>query len=104
MAATSGPLPLEQKIRGNEVVISFQHANGGLVASDGTVKGFLIAGENMEWKSANARIEGNTVIVSSPEVTNPIAVRYAWENFPDCNLYTGAGLPASPFRTDKSNK
>ncbi|MCY3011962.1 MAG: sialate O-acetylesterase [Planctomycetota bacterium] len=104
VAATSGPLPLEQKIRGNEVVISFQHANGGLVASDGTVKGFLIAGENMEWKSANARIEGNTVIVSSPEVTNPIAVRYAWENFPDCNLYNGAGLPASPFRTDKSNK
>jgi sialate O-acetylesterase len=44
------------------------------------------------------------VIVSSSEVMNPIAVRYAWENFPDCNLYNGAGLPASPFRTDKSNK
>jgi sialate O-acetylesterase len=104
VAATSGPLPLEQKIRGNEVVLSFQHANGGLVASGGTVKGFMIAGENMEWKSASARIDGDTVIVSSSEVMNPIAVRYAWENFPDCNLYNGAGLPASPFRTDKSNK
>ncbi len=50
---------------------------------------------------ATAKIDGSTVVVSSPEVKQPTAVRYAWENYPEgCNLYNGAGLPAAPFRTD----
>jgi sialate O-acetylesterase len=101
VVATSGPLPLEHKIQGNEIVVSFQHANGGLVAKGGTVKGFMIAGQEEIWKPATARIDGTAVIVSSPEIEKPVSVRYAWENFPECNLFNGAGLPASPFRTDK---
>ena len=50
---------------------------------------------------ADARIEGNTVVVSCPDVEFPVAVRYAWADNPECNLYNGAELPASPFRTDE---
>ena len=63
----------------------------------------MIAGEDKQWKPATAMIAGDTVIASSPEVTKPVAVRYAWKAWPDCNLYNGAGLPASPFRTDEWN-
>ncbi len=98
--ATSGPLPVGHEIRGAEVVLKFSHAEGGLTSKEGGLKGFTIAGEDREWKRAAARIEGDRVVVSSPEVKVPAAVRYAWENLPDCNLYNGAGLPASPFRTD----
>ncbi len=96
----SGPLPDGQEIKGNEIDLSFKHADGGLVAKDGDLKGFAIAGEDHHWVWANARIEGHQVIVSSPEVKSPKAVRYAWAANPDCNLFSGAGLPASPFRTD----
>ena len=68
--------------------------------SMGDLNGFAIAGEDHHWVRANARIEGDRVIVSSPEVTSPKAVRYAWAANPDGNLFNGAGLPASPFRTD----
>ena len=54
-----------------------------------------------KWAPAQARIVGNTVVVSAPDVPIPLAARYAWENFPTCNLSNGAGLPASPFRTDE---
>ena len=66
----------------------------------GPVKGFQIAGADQQWKSAEAKIDGDKVIVSSSEVTQPVAVRYAWKDWPDCNLYNGADLPASTFRTD----
>jgi sialate O-acetylesterase len=52
------------------------------------------------WKPATAKIDGSRVLVSSPEVSAPVAVRYAWRDLPDCNLFNVAGLPASPFRTD----
>ena len=97
---SSGPLPDGNKIRGDEIILSFSHADGGLVAKDGELKGFAIAGEDRHWVSANARIDGKKVIVSSPEVKSPKAARYAWAANPDCNLFNGAGLPASPFRTD----
>jgi len=100
VAATSGPLPAGHKIHGGEVELSFSHADGGLVAKDGELKGFFVVGEDKQWKPATARIKGSKVIVSSPDVKQPAAVRYAWENFPTGNLYNGAGLPASPFRTD----
>jgi sialate O-acetylesterase len=96
----SGPLPGPHTIKGNQITISFTHADGGLVAKDGELKGFAIAGSDKKWVWAKARIEGDKVIVSSPEVSAPVAVRYAYGDNPDCNLTNGADLPASPFRTD----
>jgi len=98
--AICGPLPAGHQIRGNEVVLSFDHTDGGLMARGGELKGFLIAGEDKKWVNTSAKFEGDKVIVSGPDVQRPVAVRYAWANNPDCNLYNGAGLPASPFRTD----
>jgi len=96
----SGPLPAGQKIKGDEITLFFTHTDGGLMAKDGELKGFAIAGADKKWFWAKARIAGEQVVVSSPEVKTPVAVRYAWADNPDCNLYNGAGLPASPFRTD----
>ncbi len=96
----SGPLPDGHVIKGDEIILSFRHANGGLVAKGGDLKGFAIAGEDKKWVWAKARIEGDKVIVSSPEVKSPKAARYAWAPNPDCNLYNAADLPASQFRTD----
>ena len=61
---------------------------------------FTIAGEDKQWLPAEAKIEGNTVVVSSPQVPHPVAVRYGWDPPAICNLYNQEGLPASPFRTD----
>jgi len=97
---TSGPLPAGHEIKGGEIVLKFSHADGGLIARDGDPKGFVVAGEDKQWKPASARIEGSKVIVSSTEVPRPVAARYAWHPNPECNLYNSAGLPASPFRTD----
>ena len=73
----------------------------GLKTSDGgPLKGFAIAGEDRRFVWADARIDGDTVIVSSPTVLKPFAVRYGWADNPIANLYNKAGLPASPFRTD----
>jgi sialate O-acetylesterase len=99
--ATSGPLPTEHEVKGDSITVTFLHADGGLVAKGGEVKGFIIAGEDQQWKPAQARIVGKTVVVSSSEVSKPVAVRYAWSADPDCNLFNEAGLPASPFRTDE---
>ena len=95
-----GPLYKGMTKRDNQIVISFDHLGGGLEAKGDKLKGFAIAGEDRKFVWADARIEGDTVVVSSPDVKNPVAVRYAWANNPDCNLYNKAGLPASPFRTD----
>ena len=64
------------------------------------LEGFAICGEDKKWSWADAKIEGNTVVVCSDKVPSPVAVRYAWADNPTCNLYSSAGLPASPFRTD----
>ncbi len=64
------------------------------------MKGFNLAGEDRQWHPASARITGSQVIVSCAAVKRPVALRYAWQDNPDCNLFNGAGLPASPFRTD----
>lgn len=98
--AISGPLPAGHKFKGGEVTLEFRHTNGGLVAKGGALKGFVVAGEDRKWHPAQARIAGTQVIVSCTEVPRPVAVRYAWEANPDCNLFNGAGLPASPFRAD----
>ncbi len=95
----SGPLFSSLDIRGGTAVVSFSHASG-LTARGGGPRGFEIAGADRMWHTARASIEGGTVILSSPDVPHPHAVRYAWDDFPDCSLYNAAGLPASPFRTD----
>lgn len=71
-----------------------------MIAKEGELTGFVIAGEDKQWKPAQATIDGDKVNVSSAEVAKPIAVRYAWASVAVCNLFNGAGLPASPFRTD----
>ncbi len=96
---TSSPLVKGHEVHGGEMVLNFAHADKGLVLHERT-KGFVIAGEDKQWKPATARIDGGKVIVSSAEVPHPAAVRYAWGSSPDCPLFNGAGLPASPFRTD----
>ena len=98
----SGPVYKGYRIEGNTIRISFCHTDGGLKTRDGDakVKGFAIAGLDHKFHWAEARIDGNDIVVSSPDVAFPIAVRYAWADNPDCNLYNGEGLPAFPFRTD----
>jgi len=97
----SGPLYKSMKVEGGKAVLSFDHVGGGLVARGGeALKGFAVAGEDKKFVWADAKIEGNTVVVSSEAVARPAAVRYAWADNPICNLYNAKGLPASPFRTD----
>jgi len=97
----SGPLYKSMQKQGDKIVLQFDYADGGLVVHGGDkLKGFAIAGEDKKFVWADAKIEGNSVAVSSAEVKSPSAVRYAWANNPDCNLFNKAGLPASPFRTD----
>ncbi len=95
----SGPLYRTNEIEGGEVTVRFDHAEG-LTARGGPLVGFAIAGADRKFVWADARIEGDRVIVSSPQVAAPVAVRYGWADNPAVNLYNGAGLPASPFRTD----
>jgi sialate O-acetylesterase len=119
----SGPVYESVTIANGKAVVNFKHADGGLVAkplpetsvvksvtnesaplvrnSPGSqLEGFAICGEDKKWFWADAQIDGDTVVVSSDKVPTPVAVRYAWSENPTCNLYNGASLPASPFRTD----
>jgi sialate O-acetylesterase len=80
--------------------IHFLNIDGGLTANGEKLGEFSIAGTDQVWHWAEARIERDTVVVSSPQVANPVAVRYAWQANPLATLYNGAGLPAAPFRTD----
>ncbi len=96
----SGPIYTLMEINGNKAILHFDHIGGGLAAKGDSLKGFAIAGEDKKFVWADANIEGNTVVVSSDKVAVPVAVRYAWEKNPVCNLYNKEGLPATPFRTD----
>jgi sialate O-acetylesterase len=120
----SGPLYKEMKIEGNKIRVVFDSVGSGLTVAtkkglapmvkepQGKLKRFAIAGEDSasqgssavaskKWVWADAVIDGKTVVVSSPEVPKPVAVRYAYTmSGDDCNLYNNEGLPASPFRTD----
>jgi sialate O-acetylesterase len=96
----SGPLYHSMKVVGNKALISFTHVGGGLVAKDGDLKGFTIAGADKKFLPAKVEIKGNTVEVWSDQIASPTAVRYGWANVPDVNLFNREGLPASPFRTD----
>ena len=96
----SGPIFAGMKIDGDKAVLSFKHLGGGLEAKGGALTGFTIAGPDGKYVKAEATIKGATVVVSSPEVRQPTAVRYGWAQYPEMNLHNRAGLPASPFRTD----
>ncbi len=96
----SGPWYRSMKVENGKIQICFDHVSNGLVARGGRLTGFAIAGEDRQFVWADAVIDGKTVIVSSPAVPKPVAVRYAWDINPVCNLYNQAGLPAVPFRTD----
>jgi sialate O-acetylesterase len=119
----SGPVFDSMKIGNGTATITFRHADGGLTAArlpekydvksqsgesaplvrnspNSQIEGFAICGEDKKWVWADASIEGNSVVVRSDKVPSPVAVRYAWASNPTCNLVNGAGLPASPFRTD----
>ncbi|MGB6431994.1 MAG: sialate O-acetylesterase [Candidatus Acidiferrales bacterium] len=98
----SGPVYESMTVEANAIRVKFSHVDGGLVAKDGPLKWFQIAGADQKFVDAEATIDGDTVVVHSPEVTAPVAVRYAWDNYPEgCNLYNAAGLPAAPFRSDQ---
>ncbi len=96
----SGPLYQSMTMAPGEISIRFSHVGKGLAVHDGPLKGFTLAGEDGKFVPAAAEIRGKTVVVSSPEVPLPKAVRYGWANVPDVNLFNLEGLPASPFRTD----
>jgi len=96
----SGPLYDSMRVEGKGIRIRFQHMGNALKVHGDTLQGFIIAGSDKKFHHAQARIDGNTVVVSSPEVDAPVAVRYAWEDSPPCNLFNSEELPASPFRTD----
>ena len=98
--AFSGPVYETMRVHGAAVRLTFRHVEGGLVMKGGTLTGFTVAGTDRNFVSADAHVAGNTVVVSSPQVTAPVAVRYAWSGYPAMSLYNAAGLPAFPFRTD----
>ncbi len=86
---------LDRKIR-----VKFRYADKGLISRSLPVVGFEIAGENQKWTTADAQVDGASVLVSSPRVPRPTAVRYGWADNPTVNLYSADKLPVSPFRTD----
>ena len=98
----SGPLYKSMKIEGNKIRISFDYTDGRLAANDGKdLSWFTIKGKDGEFVEAKAVIDGQTVLVSSDEVEDPVAVRLGWNELAEPNLVNAAGLPASPFRTDR---
>jgi sialate O-acetylesterase len=119
----SGPVYESARFEDGKAILRFKPADGGLVARPlpatfdletktqataplirnsprSELEGFAVCGEDKKWVWADAKIQGQTVVVWSEKVPSPVAVRYAWADNPTCNLYNGAGFPASPFRTD----
>jgi sialate O-acetylesterase len=99
----SGPIYESMAVEGEKVRLRFKYVYGGLMAKNSpsqNVSGFEIAGDDHKFVAAEAKIDGDTVVVRSEKAPHPVAVRYAWAMNPYCNLYNRAGLPASPFRTD----
>ncbi|MBT5845237.1 MAG: sialate O-acetylesterase [Verrucomicrobiales bacterium] len=99
----NGPIFKKQTIKGNQISLEFDAVGSGLMtARPGKMNSFAIAGKDRKWHWADAKIKEDAVVVSSPEVSTPVAVRYAWAMNPSQRnlLYNKEGLPASPFRTD----
>jgi sialate O-acetylesterase len=96
----SGPTLASVERLPGSIRLHFAHTDGGLVVRGDKLEEFSIAGEDRKWYWAEARVEGKTVVLSSPSVPDPKEVRYAWQSGPKPTLFNGAGLPAGPFRTD----
>jgi len=96
----SGPVFAAVQREGAALRIRFRHVNDGLTAEKKPPQALEIAGADRKFYPAAGRIERDTLIVSAPEVREPVAVRYAWSNNPEANLFNGNGLPAAPFRSD----
>jgi len=109
----TGPIYNSMTVQGSTIRLRFTQTGSGLVIGSSpwvpphseaipttSLLGFTIADNQKHWFPADAKIEGDTVVLSSDKVTTPTAVRYAWEKSPVCNLYNKEGLPAAPFRTD----
>lgn len=98
----SGPLFDSMTVEGSKIRLKFKHVGGGLVARDAKdLTWFSIAGEDKQFHKADAKIDGETIVVSCPAVSSPVAVRFGWNQIAEPNFGNKAGLPASPFRTDK---
>ncbi len=97
----SGPSYRLLVVKGNAATLQFDHVGAGLEARGGDLTGFTIAGQDQKFVRAKAEIIGDTIVVTSPEVPNPLAVRFGWADYPVVNLWNRDGLPASPFRTDR---
>ncbi len=96
----SGPLYKSADVSDASMTIHFDHTDGGLIARGGPLTHFTIAGKDRKFVPANAQIVGDTIVVSSPEVAEPVAVRFGWGAADEPNLFNAGGLPASSFRTD----
>ncbi len=96
----SGPEYAGMAVDGDRVTLRFNGVGKGLVARDGTLRGFAVAGDDRKFVAAEAEIKGETVEVRSDKVPHPVAVRFGWAAYPVVNLWNEDGLPASPFRTD----
>lgn len=98
--AYSGPLYESMKVEDDKIIITFKHVGKGLEVREAPLTGFTIAAADRQFVNAEAKIVGDRVVVTSPKVPKPVAVRYGWANCPVVNLWNKDGLPASPFRTD----
>lgn len=97
----SGPMYQSMQVDGNKIILEFSHKGGGLLAKNGSLKGFEIAAADQQFKPAEATIKDGKLIVFHSKINAPVAVRYAWSDNPEeANLYNKEGFPASPFRTD----
>ena len=98
--AASGPEYASHTVENGKIRVRFDRLHGGLLAKGDTLSGFAIAGGDQAFVWAKAAIEGDTVLVWSEQVANPVAVRYIYHQYAEADLYNAAGLPAVPFRTD----
>ena len=96
----TGPVYESFKVEKDAVVVQFQGVPRGVGPRDGSLRGFAVAGDDRRFVKADAVVRGDAVVVSSPRVPRPVAVRYGWADYPNGNLIDADGLPASPFRTD----
>ena len=97
---TSGPDFSGMDIEGDKVTLRFSNAEGLTTTEGNAPAGFIIAGEDKRFFLADAELDGETIILTNANVKKPVAVRYAWADYPVVNLVNGEGLPAVPFRTD----
>lgn len=95
-----GPVLKSSAVDGSKVVLTFENCGSGLECHGDHLTGFAICGDDAKFIWADARIDGENVIVSHKDIPNPKSVRYAWASNPVISLWNADGLPASPFRTD----